>query len=423
MKVLHISTEDTRPGASRAAYRLSHGLQRIGIDSSMLVQNKRSDDAMVHTVLKGGMGRILMESRKLLDKTRLTRYPQRLSTPFSAQWIPNTRSLEYIQHLNPDILSLHWVGDGFLQVESLPKLQRPFVWTLRDMWPFTGGCHYDQNCGKYTASCGTCPQLGSQKSNDLSRAILNRKKKSWQSIDLTIVALSRWIGQCAASSAVFKDRRIEVIPNGLDTELYRPIDPGVARKVLRLPKDKHLVVFGAVGATSDPRKGFHLLQAALQELSASEWRDKLELVVFGASKANTTDDFGFKTHFLGKLNDDLSLVLAYSAADVLVAPSMQENLANTVLESIACGTPSVAFKIGGMPDLIAHEQNGYLVQPFEATDLAKGIVWVLENRDRYQKLAANARKKVEQEFTLDIQANRYKSLFEEILQTSKHAST
>ncbi len=415
MKVLHISTEDNRPGAARAAYRLSQGLNRGNVTSEMLVQSKRSDDLSVHIVQQGGLGRIASESRKLLDKVPLIQYPKRLKSPFSTQWVPNIYLLRRVEALQPDLINLHWICDGFLKVESIRKLKKPLIWTLRDMWPFTGGCHYDQECNRYLENCGQCPQLSSQKNSDLSHAVWKRKLKSWQDLDLTIVALSSWIAKCAASSSIFRNRRIEVIPNGIDTELYRPIDRKTARQVLRLPNDAHLLLFGAVQATSNRRKGFHLLLSALHDLKQVSLNKKLELVVFGASEPKDPQDFGFKVHYLGKLNDDLTLALAYSAADVLIAPSMQENLANTVLEAIACGTPSIAFKIGGMPDLIDHQENGYLANPFDSRDLSQGIQWVLENDGRHHALSENARKKVDSRFTLNTQVERYKSLYREVL--------
>jgi glycosyltransferase involved in cell wall biosynthesis len=174
-------------------------------------------------------------------------------------------------------------------------------------------------------------------------------------------------------------------------------------------------LFGAVGATSDNRKGFHLLQSALKDLSQSNFTEDFDLVVFGTTKSSEIEECGFKVHYLGHLSDDTSLVLAYSAADIFVAPSTQENLANTVLESIACGTPCVAFRIGGMPDLIEHKQNGYLAQPFDITDLAKGIVWIMGQNERYHKLSNRAREKVNQEFTIEIQAKRTLSFYKDII--------
>ena len=182
--------------------------------------------------------------------------------------------------------------------------------------------------------------------------------------------------------------------------------------------DRQIILFGANLATSDRRKGFHLLLPALQKLSQSQWQTRIELVVFGASQPSESPDFGFKTNYIGKLSDDISLSLLYAAADVFVAPSLQDNLPNTVMEALACGTPCVAFKIGGMPDMIEHEQNGCLAQPYEVKDLERGIKWVLEDKERWRKLCDRAREKVEQEFTVDLQAHRYLSLFEEIVSHS-----
>jgi len=418
MNVLLVSTDDIAPGAARAAYRLNKSFQKIGIQSQMLVQTKQSDDK---TVLgqqsRSGINKALSGLRLTVDHLPLKLYTNREQTNYSLQFIPDDLATK-VHQINPDIVSLHWVCGGYLQIESLNKLNRPITWTLRDMWSFTGGCHYSGDCDRYTQSCGNCPKLNSNADYDLSRWVWNRKARAWKDLNLTVVALSQWIGTCASKSSLFKDRRIEVIPNGLDTHTYRPIERQIARNLLQLPHDKHLILFGAVKATSDKRKGFQLLQSALQDLSQSAWQDKLELVIFGASRPEQPIDFGFKAHYLGELHDDLALALVYSAADLLVAPSIEENLPNTVLEAISCGTPCVAFNIGGMPDLIEHHENGYLAQPFKIEDLAQGIAWVLENSDRYQKLSHRAREKAEQEFALEIQAHRYSALFDEILKTS-----
>ena len=169
-----------------------------------------------------------------------------------------------------------------------------------------------------------------------------------------------------------------------------------------------------MSATSDPRKGFNLLQSALQKLSQSGWGENVELVVFGSSKPSNPLELEFNSHYLGRLSDDISLALVYAAADVFVAPSVQDNLPNTVMESLACGTPCVAFDIGGMPDMIDHQQNGYLAKPFDVEDLARGIAWVLEDEESLRKLGVNGREKVEQNYTLEIQANSYMSLYNEL---------
>ena len=423
MKVLMLSSDDIAPGAARGAYRLHKGLQKIGLDSQMLVQTKQSDDrTVIGTPDSSGIGKVIAGSRRTLDPLPLKFYPNRdRNTYFSLQWLPDNIASKVTQ-LDPDLISLHFINYGYLQIETLAKLNKPLVWTLRDMWSFTGGCHYSGDCDRYTTSCGACPQLGSSKNWDLSRWVWQRKAKAWKNLNLTIVALSSWIGKCAKSSSLFKDLRIEVIPNCIDTHRYKPINQKVAREQLNLPQDKKLVFFGAAKATSDKRKGFDLLQKALQYLSKSGYHDELELVIFGASRLDNPPEFGFQEHYLGRFGDDLSLTLIYSAADVFVAPSIQEAFGSTALEALACGVPCVGFDIGGIPDMIEHQKNGYLAQPFKIEDLARGITWVLENEERHQKLSYRAREKVEQEFSQEIPALRYSSLFNEILEKGERST-
>lgn len=417
MKVLLINNSDLSGGAARAAYRLHQGLQQLSVDSQMLVQQKLSHDRSVFAPtsrLESSIG----NSRIAVDALPLKFYPQREHSTYSLQWLPE-RTLAKINRQTPDLINLHWIGEALLQIETIAKINRPLVWTLHDMWAFTGGCHYDYNCDRYQNSCGSCPQLGSKSNWDLSRWVWQRKAKAWHDLNLTIVALSSWLRDCAVSSSLFHNYRIELIPNGIDLEVYRPIEQKIARKLLGLPIDKRLILFGSLEATNDKRKGFHLLQPALNRLKQSGWHN-LELVVFGASKPQNPPSFGFKTHYLGILRDDLSLALAYSAADLFILPSTQDNLPNTVLEAIACGTPSIGFDIGGMPDLIEHQQNGYLAKPYQIEDLTKGLIWVLENESRRQKLSDRARQKAEQEFSVQLQAQRYLDLFQELVLAQKN---
>lgn len=421
VKILHLSTYDTAGGAARAAYRLHQGLQSINIHSQMLVQDKFSDDKTVvppETNFENSLAKL----GHALDALPPKFYRQRQPVEFSTQWPPDL-IFPRITRINPDIINLHWINESYLKIETIAKLSKPVIWTLHDMWAFTGGCHYDQECGQYVNSCGACPLIGSNKNFDLSRWIWQRKSKAWKNSHLTIVTPSAWLAKCANSSSLFRDRRIKVIPYGINTQRYKPINRQIVRKVLNLPQDKQLVLFVAVNATSARRKGFNFLQLALQSLCKSGWQDKVELVVIGSSQAENQTDLGFKSHYLGKLSDDISLTQIYAATDVFVAPSIQDNLPNTVLEAIACGTPCVAFKIGGMSDMIEHQKNGYLAQPFEMEDLAQGIAWVLEDKERHQKLCDRAREKVEQEFTQELQARSYVSLYTEILTEEQQCLT
>lgn len=408
MDILHLSTSDIDNGGARAAYRLHDGLRSIGCTSKMLVRARFSSDP---TVIAEGSP--LTKLSPPISGIPLRFYPKCNSSMFSTQWFPDVLAKRASQ-FNPDIVNLHWICNGYLQIESLTKFSQPLVWTLHDMWPFTGGCDYIRDCEKYKDSCGACPQLQSNQTADLSRWVWQRKAKAWKNLNLTIVATSNWMADCARSSSLFKDLRVEIIPCCLDTNKYKPINQQIARELLNLPQDRQLVLFGAITGTGDRRKGFQLLQPALQQLSKAGWNEQIELVVFGASGPEKPIDLGFKIHYQGYVRDDISLALIYSAADVMVVPSVQEAFGQTASEALSCGTPVVAFNGTGLKDIVDHQQNGYLATPFEVDDLAKGIAWVLEDRERQQKLRFEARQKSLREFASDVQARRYLSLYEEI---------
>ena len=414
MKPLLLNTAESQGGAAIATRRLHLGLRAIGVDSRMLVQARNSDDAHVIGPRTKAQKAVAF-FRPYVEQVPVKCYPRRNKGQFTPAWLPEHLASD-VARLDPEIVHLFWVGGGFLRLESLRDFKRPIVWTLHDMWPFTGGCHYDEGCGKFRQSCGSCPVLHSERERDLSRSIWERKRNAWQGVPITMVASCHWMADLARASALFRDQRIEVIPNGLDTDRYKPIDTKVAREAYNLPQDKQLILLSAHGATSDKRKGNQYLTQALEQLAYAGREARVELVIIGASAPQPPPAGGIKVHYMGYMQDEISQVLLYSAADVLVAPSIQENLSNTVMESLACGTPVVAFDVGGMPDMIEHEKCGYLAKPFEAADLARGISWVLEDRERHALLSRNARHKVVENFALHKIARRYLELYESIVQ-------
>jgi glycosyltransferase involved in cell wall biosynthesis len=415
MKVVLLNSSDTEGGAARAAYRLHQGLQGIGVSSQMLVKNKKSGEPNV-IVSQKGIANKFDKIISTISNSPLRLYPERNRGIFSPEWLPDSLAAK-VAKIQPDIINLHWVCGGYMQVESVPKFNKPLVWTLHDMWPFTGGCHYSEECERYTKSCGSCPQLHSTKDSDLSRWVWQRKAQAWKNLNLTLVTPSHWLAECAKSSSLLQEYPVNVIANGLNPEVYKPLNRLMLRESLNLPQNKQLVLFGAMQGTDDRWKGFPLLVLALQSLSKSGWQDKIELLVFGSSQPENPIDVGFKTHYLGRLEDE-SLAKVYAAADVMVVPSRYEAFGQTASEALACGTPVVAFDVTGLKDIVDPQQNGYLAKPYETEDLARGIAWVLEDPERHQKLCARARQKVEQEFTLDIQARRYLSLFSELASAS-----
>ncbi|OAG27027.1 glycosyltransferase family 4 protein [Thermodesulfatator autotrophicus] len=411
MKILHINTLDISGGAARAAYRLHKALLAEGIDSSMLVQIKISDDYTVIDIADNKMQKAFNRLRPIIDQIPVKFYKNRTKTLFSPAWFGFNNILKKIEDINPDIVHLHWICGGMIKIEDLCKIKKPIVWSLHDNWAFTGGCHIKWDCEKYKDKCGSCPRLGSNKENDLSRWVWNRKQKTFSKMDnLIINGLSRWIMNVSQQSSLLKDKRHINLPNPIDTNTFKPFDKEESRELWNLPKNKKLILFGAMSATSDINKGFKELSEALKMLNLKD----IEFVVFGSSKPQNAPDFKFETHYVGHLYDDISLVTLYNAVDVMVVPSLQENLSNTIMESLSCGTPVVAFDVGGNSDMIEHKVNGYLAKPFDIEGLASGIEWILNNAD-YKSLRQNAREKVVKNFDSKIVAQKYINLYKEIL--------
>ena len=414
MKILMLSSSDGRGGAFAAAYRLQVGLNQAGVKSKMLVKDKtRSDPNVVRN--KDIIFNRWRRLRGRIDRLPLKFYPRRQKhNLFTPAIVPEGIAHEELIN-TADIVHLHWVGGGFLRIETLKALNKPLVWTLHDLWAFTGGCHYPSECKRYMETCGNCPALGSSSKYDLSRFILLRKRKSWKHLNIVFVSPSNWLAKCAKQNSIFKNMRIEVIPNGLDLECYKPVDKMRARKKFSLPREKKLIMFGASSATTDKRKGFHYLVDALRILTPNIAGSDVEIVIFGSTSDVGQLDVGLKVNIIGKIEDDENMASLYSAADVFVAPSIYDNLPNTVMEAMACGVPCVAFDIGGMPDMIEHGKTGYLVKPYKEDDLADGISWILDDENRWFELSSNCRAKVVNEYEISKISERYAKLYGELL--------
>ncbi|MCU0497195.1 MAG: glycosyltransferase family 4 protein [Anaerolineae bacterium] len=413
MKVLHLNIHEQNGGASRAAHRLYQGQRAAGLDAQMVVLRKTSRDPNVITLPMSRLQQTIRRRTVRFERPSLSRYPNYQGTPWSVGWL-SAPVAKFALREQPEIVHLHWVGDGYLSVESIAQLPGPIVWTMHDMWPLTGGCHYTGGCDRFHQMCGACPQLGSSTLRDLSRWTMTQKRRYWFGLDLTLVAPSHWLAESARASLLMGAFRIEVIPNGIDLKVYRPFDQGFAREVLNLAdSSKKLILFGAY-RVDDERKGFHHLQAALASLSELD-RSDVALVVFGES--HPLPPMGVPVHYVGTLQDDRLLALLYSAVDVFVAPSLQDNLPNTVMEAMACGVPCVAFDVGGMPDMITHQSNGYLARAFDPLDLGRGINWVIEDAERWAGLSAQARQDTIDRFDVRQIAQRYADLYADVRQS------
>jgi len=410
MKILHVNVTDIVGGASRAAYRIHSALCDAGVDSRMLVYRKYGNDSNVlgnHSLIQS----FFINVRSVLDKLPYYTYRYRTGYSFSPSRLPFSGVVSRINALKPDIVHLHWINRSMIRIEDLLKINAPIVWSLHDMWAFTGGCHYTEGCEGFKKECGNCKVLGSSKPYDLSSRIYDRKRKTYNKLNNVIFAgTSKWIASEASASSLLIKKDVLNIPSSIDAKTFKPIDKKGARHVLGLPEAKHLVFFGAMDATSNERKGFKELRSALLKLPTPH----TDLVVFGAGKPKAPQGFKQKAHYLGQVQGEEKLCSLYNAADVMVVPSLQENLSNVIMESLSCGTPVVAFDIGGNGDMIDHKVNGYLAKPFDIDDLSNGIKWVLEH-PQPEVLCKSAREKVLQFFDYGVVAKRYLELYEGIL--------
>lgn len=402
MHVLIINTHYSKGGASRAARRLQVALNECNIKADYL------------SLL--GEQPSLLKKIKFNIKAALDRFPSllvaRKKVMFSTAWLSNSELVNVINAHPCDIVHLHWINSGALSISDLTRIKKPIVWSLHDMWPFTGGCHYSSNCEGYIRGCGQCPLLQSDKENDLSSSNLLKKRQVYSILqDVAIVGLSSWMAESARKSYLFNESNVVHLPNPIDTSFFISQDSLNSRNSFKLPVDKKLVLFGAMSAVDDTRKGYRELTHALKYVTHNS---DIELVVFGSDKVERTFEHGYVVNYVGYINSDTELRKLYSAADVMIVPSLQENLSNAIMESMSCSTPVVAFDIGGNKDMVDHKYNGYLATPYNPKSLAAGISWILNSTD-YDALRRNAREKIISKFDNKLVALQYKCLYESSL--------
>jgi glycosyltransferase involved in cell wall biosynthesis len=416
-RVVHLSANDLQGGAGRAAFRLHTGLRQAGADSAMLVLQRASADPAVHQfrpfpAVPRAVGHLLFRACRRAQNVRLSH-----GELFSTGRTLYGRSL--LAQLPPaDVVNLHWVVDLLDYSAALPALaaRAPLVWTSHDMNGFTGGCHYDGGCDRFSGRCGACPQLGSRRERDLSRSVFTRKERALARVPverLKIVSPSRWLARETERSTLGRRYETIVIPNGIDPEEFFPVEPAAARRELGLPVEGRVVLFVA-DFLNDRRKGFPLLLEALRLVS-----DAPDLTVLTLGLGEPRGVPAPNHIHLGRINDQRRLVLAYSAADLFIIPSLQDNLPNTILEAMACGTPVLGFDTGGMADLIVPEETGLLAQVGDPADLARQLRWLLDHPGELQAMGAAARRAIVARYTVEIQVAAYLRLYESLTVPSR----
>lgn len=420
IKVLSVCTSDSSGGAARAAYRIHNAVKGQGVDCRMFVKDKATNDDDIltisnfipHNPLYDGFDWVRNKFKNQLQHFQWNKYPDR-----SSYYMSDLRSTDIsgaLKKIDYDILHLHWINQRFLPLEELPT-DKPIVWTLHDSWPFCGVCHYFLNCEEYKKKCGNCPLLRSSNATDLSNKVWRNKSKIYSKLDLHIVAPSQWLGQSSKASSLFKHFPVSVIPNCIDTSVYRPLNENEISQKWHsfIGKETHLVLYGAMNATTDKIKGFTNLLSAISSLKDKGLAD-FELIIFGADRPIESLSDIVPTHYVGYITDANELVSLYNLASLTIVPSLTENLSCTIMESLSCGTPVVAFDIGGNRDMIEHRVNGYLAQEKDDLDLAEGIRWCLDNLSG-ENYIPRARESVVRKYSPDVVGKAYTSLYQSVL--------
>ncbi|WP_037287219.1 glycosyltransferase family 4 protein [Saccharibacillus sacchari] len=412
MKIIHFTSGEISGGAARGALFLHEALKKEGLDSVFFVGHQDALISHPNGAYPTSEKSIMMKRYRnvVFEKFMLKEYDHSAQDLFSLGTGTFDREIVEISKV-ADIVHLHWINNQMLSIEAISQIRVPIIWTLRDMWPFTGGCHYSKGCNQYTKGCGNCILLKSPSTKDPTYWTY-QQKLAHLSRNIYPVALSAWLQECAAQSRLFAQNDVQMIPNCIDINTFTAFAKEEMQSKLDLPSGKKIILFGAVNSFSDERKGFGLLKRALLDMPN---KHRYHLVTFGDSNDGVVADMGYSFTNFGRVSSDFLLAQIYSAAHVFVAPSIEEAFGKTIAEAMACGTPVVAFNATGPRDIISNLVNGYLAEPFSTNDLINGIEWItgLEPFEA-QKLGEHARKQVCEQYSQSVIARKYMELYQNV---------
>ncbi len=416
MKVLHISGGGLGGGASRGAYWLHKGLLSLDVDSEFLSQyGPLTEDSQNLRIYSDGFFRSVESfTKEWLDRFLVLRNLKRKRVLFSPALygVDITKLKEYQE---ADIIHLHWVNNGFLSLDFFRKCNKKIVWTMRDSWPLTGGCHVFYDCEKFLSECRACPILGSVSETDLSNKVWNKKYSVYSRADMTIVSSSSWLHGLVNSSPLVGSLRKELIFNGIDTDSFRPFDSKKCRIELGLNSNSFIVICGARSIDIDKNKGLVDIIKALSFLKTEGGLDNIELVVFGTEKIKKEVISGLDVNYVGHINSDEQLSKYYSASDLFVSASRQESFGKTLVEAMVCGLPVVSYDITGPADIVLHGITGYLAKHYKIESLVEFIGLILRDKEKRISMGKVSRSRALEEFSSIISARSYKELYIDIL--------
>lgn len=409
LKIVMLSYHNQNGGAGIACGRLAAALKNIGHHVTYLVQEKSGNNSAIsinHSWINKGIAWL----RFILE--RLYFLPHEKDKSIRFLFNPGVFGQNLSQHpsiKSADVIHMHWMNFGFMgisDISELLKLGKPVIWTLHDMWAFTGGCHHSGDCNRFQINCGQCKFVKSPEHWDLSHRLWAKKAIEFDSNNLKVITCSKWLKDQAASSSILYNREIVQIPNAIDIQVFKPGNQDEARIKLGLALKKTYILFVAMRVNA-PAKGFDYLSKALEIWAQNNPSliDQTEiLIVGGLTDEQVIHSLPLKVNSLGHISDHHQMIDIYHAADIYITPSLEENLPNTIMEAMACGTPSIGFNTGGIPEMIAHKKNGYVAQKLDSNDLATGIDWLLEN---LEIASIDARQFVENNYSEEFVAQKH----------------
>lgn len=413
MRVLIVNTSERIGGAAVAASRLMESLNNNGVKAKMLVRDKQTEQVTVVQLQPSKMNKLrFMWERFVIWSANHFSKKNLFAVSIANTGIDITSLPEFKE---ADVIHLHWVNQGLLSLNDIKKITqsgKPMVWTMHDMWACTGICHHARECVKYQEECSNCPFLNNNGSDkDLSFQVFKKKQSIYRDANITFVACSNWLRTLAQKSALLVDKKVTNIPNPINTNVFKPHSKQAAREALHLPQDKQLILFGAV-KTTDKRKGVDYFVEACEQLIAQypAMKESLNAVVVGNQSEELKEMIPFPVYAIDFVREEKKMIEIYNAVDLFVTPSLEENLPNTIMEAMACGTPCVGFNIGGIPEMIDHQQNGYIAQYKSAADFAKGIHWILAEAD-YSALTQKATHKVATHYSERVIAKKFIDIY------------
>ncbi|MDO8843292.1 glycosyltransferase [Methylicorpusculum sp.] len=422
MKIGIVNKHHKKGGAAIAADRLFEALLSDGVTVYKYIDSGEIDNPNIKKRLFGvRFSEFISFIRNSIGTGFAKMVKRNDSTTLSPAVIPSCWP-DVLNDSDMDVINLHWINGEMMSIKDISRITKPLVWTMHDMWLVSGASHYfDEKELELNSSDGRA----SNKQFDLEMWTLSRKLKLWKK-PIHIVSPSNWLARCVKKSKLTSNWPVSVIHNPIDINFWKPLSKSRCRQHLGLSADEDVLMFGAVGGGKDPRKGFDLLIDAIERLHQNYSAIKnLTVVVVGQVKPTKDVHWQIPTIFTGHLSSQDELRDFYNAADLLVIPSRQDNLPNTGLEAIACGVPVVAFDIGGLSDIVVHKKTGYLASAFDCSDLAAGIVWVLEQKklnnesvsreSEVESININCRIYAEENFSYQVIAEKYKALYRSLL--------